>query len=148
MKKLCFCVFWLLAYPVWADPSDMAQDILQQIIHGPVNANPDIADDVADQTVILSLKSASLNLACKQKNRGDIKAANGCIQTNKNSLLSIGSLSESSFDIGQLAADQQSKIHREVTVGNYYQVINLLMQYAKNLYRSNIPNLPDIQVSQ
>lgn len=145
MKKIFLCALCTLCCYAWADPSDMAQDILQQIIHGPVNANPDIADDVADQTVILSLKSASLNLACKQKNRGDIKAANSCIQTNKNSLLSIGTLSESSFDVGQLAAEQQSKIHREVTVGNYYQVINLLMQYAKNLYRSNIPNLPDIQ---
>jgi hypothetical protein len=144
MKKLFFVITSCFILNVWADETDMAQDILKQIIHAPVNANPDISDEVADRTVILSLRASALTLACKQKNHNDEKAVSNCLSKNKPSLLDIGDLSESSFDVGQRSAQQQAQIHREVKVVNYYQVINLLMLYAKNIQHSDIPNLPKI----
>lgn len=133
---------------VFADSGDMAQDILKQVIHGPVNTNPDLSDYVADSSVILSLKSATLNLACTQKNNGSDSAIAKCIKNNKSQIMTLGDLSESSFAIGQQAAKQQAQIHREVTVKHYFEVVNYLMRYTKNLELTMTPNTPDITGAQ
>lgn len=144
MKKIFLIgCLWGINF-VFADPNDMARDILQQVIHGPVNTNPDLSDALADSSVILSLKSATLNLACKQKNNGNDSAITKCITNNKPSLMTIGDLSESSFTVGQVAANQQAQIHREVTVKHYYEVINLLVRYAKNLQLTTTPDVPNL----
>lgn len=139
MRKKTVLLLMLIVGAVFADVDSLSQDILKQITHGAVNTNPDISDDVADQYVVLSLKAASLSLACIQKNRSDLTVTNSCIANNKSKLVtSYGSMDESAFNIGQVAAQQQAKIHREVKVSDYYQVINTLMIYAKNLYQSDI----------
>ena len=139
MRKKTVLLLMLMVGAVFADVDSLSQDILKQITHGAVNTNPDISDDVADQSVVLSLKAASLSLACIQKNRSDQTVSTNCISNNKGKLVtSPGSMDESAFNIGQLAAQQQAKIHREVKVSDYYQVINTLMIYAKNLYQSDI----------
>lgn len=139
MRKRATALLMLMMGAVFADVDSLSQDILKQIIHGPVNTNPDISDDVADQSVILSLKAASLSLACIQKNRSDPTVTTSCIANNKSKLVAVlGSMDESAFNIGQVAAQQQAKIHREVKVSDYYQVINTLMIYAKNLHQSDI----------
>lgn len=128
----------------FADTNQMSIDILKQITAGPVNANPDISDELADKTVIFSLQASALTLACKQKNRGDANAQIKCVNTNKADLAGIGTLSESAFAIGYTAATQQAKIHREVKINDYYQVINNLVVYADNIRQSSIPNTPKI----
>lgn len=139
MRKKTVLLLMLMVGVVFADVDSLSQDILKQITHGAVNTNPDISDDVADQLVVLSLKAASLSLACIQKNRNDPTVTNTCITSNKSKLVaSPGSMDESAFNIGQVAAQQQAKIHREVKVSDYYQVINTLMIYAKNLHQSDI----------
>lgn len=139
MRKKTVLLLMLIVGAVFADVDSLSQDILKQITHGAVNTNPDISDDVADQYVVLSLKAASLSLACIQKNRSDPTVTNTCIINNKSKLVtSSASMDESAFSIGQVAAQQQAKIHREVKVSDYYQVINTLMIYAKNLYQSDI----------
>ena len=62
---------------------------------------------------------------------------NGCIERNKKAVLTIGDLSQPAFTVGQQAALQQAKIHREVTLKKYPAVINLLVGYVKNLSSSN-----------
>lgn len=145
LKKYILAWAYMMVIGVaYADVTDMSQDIFQQIIHGSVNTDPNIDDNTADQTVVVSLKSATLFLACTQKNRGDSPAVKSCISKNKPNLLTAGDLSESSFAIGNLAANQQAKIHREVAQKDYYQVINLLMTYANNLQKNMIPSITEI----
>ncbi|MDD3266292.1 MAG: hypothetical protein PHC75_03835 [Burkholderiales bacterium] len=143
MRKLYFILLMSISY-TFADTTQMSVDILKQITSGAVNANPDISDELADKTVVFSLQASALTLACKQKNRGDMDAQAKCVKTNKTSLNSIGALSESAFDVGYTAATQQAKIHRDVKVSDYYQVINQLVIYADNIQQSAIPNTPKI----
>lgn len=143
MKRFYMVLLILTSYS-FADTNQMSVDILKQITTGPVNANPDISDELADRTVIFSLQASALTLACKQKNRGDLNAQEKCVKTNKPDLASIGALSESAFSVGYTAAVQQAKIHREVKIGDYYQVINQLVIYADNIQQSSIPNTPKL----
>ncbi len=127
-----------------ADVTGMSQDILAQIVHGSVNTDPELSDSVADQSVVVSLKSAALNLACIQKNRGESEIIVNCIAKNKPELLAVGNLSESSFVIGQQAATQQAKVHREVRISDYITVAKLLVLYANNIANQEALNVTPI----
>lgn len=144
MKKYLLMLLFISSVFADTDTNQMSIDILKQITSGPVNANPDIDDNLADKTVVLSLRAAALTLACKQKNRGDVSSQEKCVKSNKAELFTVGSLSESAFEVGNTAANQQAKIHREIKVSDYYQIINQLMIYAKNIEQSSIPNTPNL----
>lgn len=134
MKKILIIISCLFALQAWADAPSMAQDILSQIVHGSVNTDPDLSEVKADGTVIVSLKAAAITLACQEQYAGmESNVISGCIERNKTAVLTIGDLSKPSFDIGQQAAVQQAKIHREVSLKKYPAVINLLIAYVKNL---------------
>ena len=138
MKKILIIISCLLAMNAWADAPGMAQDILAQIVHGSVNTDPDLSEAQADSTVIVSLKAAAITLACQEQYVADESSVvNGCIERNKKAVLTIGDLSQPAFTVGQQAALQQAKIHREVTLKKYPAVINLLVGYVKNLSSSN-----------
>lgn len=144
MRKSLVLILSLVVLVANADVNGMAQDILAQVIHGPVNADPEISDSIADQTVVVSLRSAALNLACKQKNRGDDNVIASCIAKNKPELLTVGNLSESSFNVGQQAAIQQAKIHREVGISNYISVATQLVTYANNITNQSSLSIPNL----
>ena len=138
MKKILIIVSCLLTMNVWADAPSMAQDILAQIVHGSVNTDPDLSEAQADDSVIVSLKAAAITLACQEQYVAEESSVvNGCIERNKKAVLTIGDLSQPAFTVGQQAALQQAKIHREVTLKKYPAVINLLVGYVKNLSSSN-----------
>lgn len=134
MKKILIIISCLFALQAWADAPSMAQDILSQIVHGSVNTDPDLSEVQADGTVIVSLKAAAITLACQEQYAGmESTVVSSCIERNKTAVLTMGDLSKPSFDVGQHAAIQQAKIHREVSLKKYPAVINLLIAYVKNL---------------
>ncbi len=138
MKKILIIVSCLLTMNVWADAPGMAQDILAQIVHGSVNTDPDLSEAQADSTVIVSLKAAAITLACQEQYAAEESSVvSSCIERNKKAVLTIGDLSQPAFSVGQQAALQQAKIHREVTLKKYPAVINLLVAYVKNLSSAN-----------
>ena len=138
MKKILIIISCLLTMNVWADAPAMAQDILAQIVHGSVNTDPDLSEAQADDSVIVSLKAAAITLACQEQYVAEESSVlNGCIERNKQAVLTIGDLSQPAFTVGQQAELQQAKIHREVTLKKYPAVINLLVGYVKNLSSSN-----------
>lgn len=138
MKKILIIISCLLTMNVWADAPGMAQDILAQIVHGSVNTDPDLSEAQADSTVIVSLKAAAITLACQEQYAAEESSVvSSCIERNKKAVLTIGDLSQPAFSVGQQAALQQAKIHREVTLKKYPAVINLLVAYVKNLSSAN-----------
>lgn len=138
MKKILIIISWLFAINVWADAPSMAQDILAQIVHGSVNTDPDLSEAQADGSVIVSLKAAAITLACQEQYVAlESSVITSCIERNKTAVLTIGDLSQPAFKVGQQAAQQQAKIHREVTLKKYPAVINLLVGYVKNLSSAN-----------
>jgi len=138
VKKILIIVSCLLTMNVWADAPAMAQDILAQIVHGSVNTDPDLSEAQADGSVIVSLKAAAITLACQEQYAAEESSVvSGCIERNKKAVLTIGDLSQPAFSVGQQAALQQAKIHREVTLKKYPAVINLLVGYVKNLSSAN-----------
>ena len=138
MKKILIIISCLLAMNAWADAPVMAQDILAQIVHGSVNTDPDLSEAQADSTVIVSLKASAITLACQEQYAAEESSVvSSCIERNKKAVLTIGDLSQPAFSVGQQAALQQAKIHREVTLKKYPAVINLLIAYVKNLSSAN-----------
>lgn len=134
MKKILIVFGCMMSLHSWADAPSMAQDILSQIVHGSVNTDPDLSEVQADGTVIVSLKAAAITLACQEQYAAmESGVVSSCIERNKAAVLTIGNLSKPSFDIGQQAAIQQAKTHREVSLKKYPAVINLLITYVKNL---------------
>ncbi len=142
MRKLLVILLLLGSGICYADAPGMAQDILKQIIHGSVNTNPDLTEVQADQSVVVSLRSAILILACTNRNPIESAAQTKCIKEHKNEIMTIGDLSEPSFKVGAQAAQQQSLIHRELTSSAYPQVINSLIAFVNNLSRNDDVNTP------
>lgn len=135
IKKILVVIGLLVSSNCYADASGMAQDILTQIIHGPVNGDPNLDDLTADKTVILSLKSAMVSLACQQINAHESSAISKCITSKKPQDNSLGKLSSLSVDVGNNAAAAAIASHRELIADNYAQVINYLQVYINNLNR-------------
>lgn len=131
-KILTIILFYFAINMAFADPADMAQDILTNIIHGPINANPDLSDTNATQTVIISLRGAMITLACTTKTKDRHQLAQ-CVNTLKPRFLTIGLVSESAFNLGQNAAVTQAGVHFEVKSSAYPQVIKNLQIYDDNL---------------
>jgi hypothetical protein len=142
MRKLLISLLILAWSLCYADAPGMAQDILKQIIHGSVNTNPDLTEVQADQSVVVSLRSSILILACTNRNPIESAAQTKCIKEHKNEIMTIGDLSEPSFKVGAQAAQQQALIHRELTSGAYPQVINNLVTFINNLSRNDDVNTP------
>ena len=142
MCKLLITLSLLGSCICYADAPGMAQDILKQIIHGSVNTNPDLTEVQADQSVVVSLRSAILILACTNRNPIESSAQARCIKEHKSEIMTIGDLSEPSFKVGAQAAQQQALIHRELTSGAYPQVINNLVTFVNNLSRNDDVNTP------
>jgi|LauGreDrversion4_2_1035121.scaffolds.fasta_scaffold37993_5 hypothetical protein len=142
MRKLLVTLSLSVSCLCYADAPGMAQDILKQIIHGSVNTNPDLTEVQADQSVVVSLRSAILILACANRNPTESAAQTKCIKEHKNEIVTIGDLSEPSFKVGAQAAQQQSLIHRELTSSAYPQVINDLVMFVNNLSRNDAVNTP------
>lgn len=134
MKKILWLLVLIWCSSLYANEVGMAQDILAQIIRGPVNTDPDLSEAMADQTVLLSLRASAITLACMQQFHVESEGIhNACINRNKTAVLSAGELSDASFKVGRDAADQQAKIHREVNIKGYTIVIREILAYIKNL---------------
>lgn len=142
MRNLLITLLILSGALCHADAPGMAQDILKQIIHGSVNTNPDLSEVQADQSVVVSLRSAILILACTNRNPIESAAQTKCVKEHKSEIMTIGDLSEPSFKVGVQAAQQQSLIHRELTSSAYPQVINNLVTFVNNLSRNDDVNTP------
>ena len=122
----------------WGDADKMSLDILNQIIHGSVNTEPEISDAVADRTVIFSLQSAALYLACvKENNSNEVKVKQCVTKRIKNLPAGLGNLAESSFNAGVNSANQQAKLHREISVKQYGTIVNNLMSYSNNIAKQS-----------
>ncbi|RTK97580.1 MAG: hypothetical protein EKK64_01065 [Neisseriaceae bacterium] len=141
MKKIGYLLA-LLSINVWADADKMSVDILNQIIHGPVNTDPDISDGLADRTVIFSLQSAALYLACVKEKKSDELKVKECVNKRIAGLPSgLGEFAESSFNVGVNSAYQQALLHREVPVKQYGTVVNNLMSYSTNIAKQSGDNV-------
>ena len=97
MRKLLVTLLILGGLSVMQMHRGMAQDILKQIIHGSVNTNPDLSEVQADQSVVVSLRSAILILACTNRNPIESAAQAKCVKEHKSEIMTIGDLSEPSF---------------------------------------------------
>lgn len=134
MKKLVIpLVIALIPVFSFADSEGMSKDILVQIIHGPVNANPNLDEITADKTVILSLRAAIVTLTCAQNYRGESAAIDKCFSNKKPTDKTLGNQASLSVDVGRTAAISAMNGHPELKTDNYAQTVNFLEVYKNNL---------------
>ncbi len=149
MKKFILCVAGVfMAASCFAGSEDMAKDILVQIIHGPVNSNPNLDEITADKTVVLSLRAAIVTLTCAQNYRGESAAIDKCLSSKQPSDKTLGSQNSLSVDVGKTAAFSAMNGHQELKTDNYAQVVNFLEVYKSNLIRRGMTNASDSLAGQ
>lgn len=128
----------------FADEARMAHDILDEIIHSPINTDPSLSEVRADQAVIMGLKAAAVNLACYYQYAAKTEQLNLCRATFKRQLLGNSpGLADAAFAVGVLAASDQQQIHHEVALTDYPKLVQQLLAYSNNL-ASNGENLPPL----
>ena len=140
MKKLLLISLVMVSGACFADSQTMAQDILVQITHGPVNADSNLDDSTANKTVVLSLKSAIVYLACQQNYTHESNMFSKCLATKKPNNADLGQINKLAIDVGNNAAISAITGHSEMKTDNYAQVINYLQIYANNITTRLINN--------